>query len=200
MRDMWSCRSIIAWPRRRSCRRSLTTCVTPLPGFARRAPKSFGARADRIAVLGGSAGGYLDPGQRFLDRAAPGGAGVVLGLRRHRRPLVQPARPVLPPPAARVRGRGPLCGGNEEDRGAAARKPAGRDSISIAGRTASGPRKSPATTPTPSPRPSTAFCPVRNLSPSIRRRCLIHGTNDTDVPHEQSVVMDRELARHRVAS
>ena len=27
---------------------------------------------------------------------------------------------------------------------------------------------------------------------------LIHGTNDTDVPHEQSVLMDRELARHRV--
>jgi dipeptidyl aminopeptidase/acylaminoacyl peptidase len=28
---------------------------------------------------------------------------------------------------------------------------------------------------------------------------LIHGTQDTDVPHEQSVAMDRELARHKVA-
>jgi dipeptidyl aminopeptidase/acylaminoacyl peptidase len=27
---------------------------------------------------------------------------------------------------------------------------------------------------------------------------LIHGTEDTDVPHEQSVVMDRELAHHGV--
>jgi dipeptidyl aminopeptidase/acylaminoacyl peptidase len=28
---------------------------------------------------------------------------------------------------------------------------------------------------------------------------LVHGTKDTDVPREQSVLMDRELERHHVA-
>jgi dipeptidyl aminopeptidase/acylaminoacyl peptidase len=43
-----------------------------------------------------------------------------------------------------------------------------------------------------------AFCPVRQVTPKYPPTLLIHGTNDTDVPHEQSVVMDGELARHRV--
>jgi dipeptidyl aminopeptidase/acylaminoacyl peptidase len=42
------------------------------------------------------------------------------------------------------------------------------------------------------------FCPVRNLSARYPPTLLIHGTRDTDVPHEQSVVMDRELTRHGV--
>jgi dipeptidyl aminopeptidase/acylaminoacyl peptidase len=43
------------------------------------------------------------------------------------------------------------------------------------------------------------LCPVRNISARFPPTMLIHGTNDTDVPYEQSVVMDRELARHGVA-
>ncbi len=43
-----------------------------------------------------------------------------------------------------------------------------------------------------------AFCPVRNLSAKYPPTLLIHGTKDIDVPHEQSVVMDRELSRHGV--
>jgi dipeptidyl aminopeptidase/acylaminoacyl peptidase len=42
------------------------------------------------------------------------------------------------------------------------------------------------------------FCPVRNVSPEYPPTLLIHGTKDTDVPHEQSVLMDRELTRHGV--
>src|SRR5262249_31390459 len=42
------------------------------------------------------------------------------------------------------------------------------------------------------------FCPIRHVTEDYPPTMLIHGTIDTDVPHEQSVQMDRELARHRV--
>jgi dipeptidyl aminopeptidase/acylaminoacyl peptidase len=43
-----------------------------------------------------------------------------------------------------------------------------------------------------------AYCPVRNVSRAFPPTLLIHGTEDTDVPYEQSVVMAKELARHKV--
>src|SRR4030095_7155985 len=44
-----------------------------------------------------------------------------------------------------------------------------------------------------------AYCPVRHVSKDYPPTLLIHGTEDTDVPHEQSAAMVRELARHKVA-
>ncbi len=52
--------------------------------------------------------------------------------------------------------------------------------------------------PDTEPKAFDPFCPVRNLSDKYPPTLLIHGTKDTDVPHEQSVVMDRELSRHGV--
>jgi acetyl esterase/lipase len=43
-----------------------------------------------------------------------------------------------------------------------------------------------------------AYCPVRNVSRSFPPTLLIHGTEDTDVPYEQSVAMAKELERHKV--
>ena len=40
--------------------------------------------------------------------------------------------------------------------------------------------------------------PVRNVSAEYPPTLLIHGTKDTDVPYEQSVLMARELALHGV--
>jgi acetyl esterase/lipase len=42
------------------------------------------------------------------------------------------------------------------------------------------------------------FCPIRNITPAYPPTLLIHGDQDTDVPFEQSVLMSRELERHRV--
>jgi acetyl esterase/lipase len=42
------------------------------------------------------------------------------------------------------------------------------------------------------------FCPVRNVSPDYPPTMLVHGTDDTDVPYDLSVAMDKELTRHKV--
>jgi len=42
------------------------------------------------------------------------------------------------------------------------------------------------------------FCPIRNVTAQYPPTLLIHGSKDTDVPHEQSADMDRELTKHRV--
>ena len=43
------------------------------------------------------------------------------------------------------------------------------------------------------------FCPVRNVTKEYPPTMLLHGDQDTDVPHEQSIMMAKELARHGVA-
>ncbi len=43
-----------------------------------------------------------------------------------------------------------------------------------------------------------AYEPLHNVSPDYPPTMLIHGVADTDVPIEQSELMQRELARHGV--
>jgi len=42
------------------------------------------------------------------------------------------------------------------------------------------------------------FCPIRNVTPDYPPTMLIHGTKDTDVPYAQSEEMAKELARQKV--
>lgn len=42
------------------------------------------------------------------------------------------------------------------------------------------------------------YMPLKNVTKDYPPTVLIHGTADTDVPHEQSVLMQQELARRRV--
>ena len=42
------------------------------------------------------------------------------------------------------------------------------------------------------------YMPVRNVSGDYPPTLMIHGTHDTDVPHEQSVMMAREFKKHDV--
>ena len=43
------------------------------------------------------------------------------------------------------------------------------------------------------------YCPIRNVAADYPPTLLIHGTEDTDVPYEQSAAMAQELARRKVA-
>jgi acetyl esterase/lipase len=43
-----------------------------------------------------------------------------------------------------------------------------------------------------------AFMPVKNVTAEYPPTVMIHGTNDTDVPHEQSVMMAEQFKRHGV--
>jgi len=40
--------------------------------------------------------------------------------------------------------------------------------------------------------------PAVNVSPTYPPTLMIHGTKDTDVPHEQSLIMTREFKKHGV--
>jgi acetyl esterase/lipase len=49
--------------------------------------------------------------------------------------------------------------------------------------------------PASEPRKLDPYCPVRNLKGDYPPILMIHGTEDTDVPYEESAAMDRELTR-----
>jgi acetyl esterase/lipase len=42
------------------------------------------------------------------------------------------------------------------------------------------------------------FMPVKSVTPEYPPTVMIHGTDDTDVPHEQSVMMAEQFKRHQV--
>lgn len=52
--------------------------------------------------------------------------------------------------------------------------------------------------PATEPRKFDPYCPLRNVTAKYPPTMLVHGTKDTDVPYEQSVLMDRELTAKRV--
>jgi acetyl esterase/lipase len=160
-------------------------------------PRTFLARTNRIVVLGGSAGGYLTLVSGYLGSPRPSalvsfwGYGDIAGpwYSRpdhfyRRQPLVsrREARAavgteaIAEPPPNNQRSRFYLyCRQN----GLWPKEVTGHD-------------------PDAEPKVFDRFCPVRNISATYPPTLLIHGTDDTDVPHEQSVLMDRELTRHHV--
>lgn len=52
--------------------------------------------------------------------------------------------------------------------------------------------------PNDAPERFTQYCPVRNVTDKYPPTMLLHGDQDTDVPHEQSIAMANELQRHGV--
>lgn len=52
--------------------------------------------------------------------------------------------------------------------------------------------------PKKEPAAFTPFCPLRNVSADYPPILLLHGNRDSDVPYEQSVLMDAELSRLKV--
>ena len=161
------------------------------------APRSFTRNVDSIVVLGGSAGGYLTLTCGYLIEPRPAalvsfwGYGDIAGnwYSRpdpfyRRQPLVSESlarasvgkTAIAEPPPKDQRFRFYLyCRQN----GLWPKEVAGHD-------------------PDADPHAFDRLCPIRNVFANYPPTMLIHGTSDTDVPHEQSVFMDRELARQNV--
>ena len=161
--------------------------------------EQFGASSDRIAVAGGSAGGYLTLATGYRVRPRPTvlvsfwGYGDLVGSwystpsphpRHHQSTMteVEARRQVAGPPISDSRQR-------QGNGGAFYQfcRQTGRWPLEVSG-----------WDPMQQARKFHPFMPVKNVNRHYPPTMLIHGTNDTDVPYEQSEWMARQFERHGV--
>lgn len=163
-------------------------------------PKRFGIDPERIAVTGGSAGGYLTLAAGHRVRPAPRvllalwGYGDLVGdwyskpsphPRHNQKPVSaeEAWRQVNGPPVADAserKGNGGLFYVYCRQQGLWPKLVSGWDPVTGAAK-------------------FNPFMPVKNVTPKYPPTVMIHGTKDTDVPYEQSVMMAREFTRTGVS-
>jgi acetyl esterase/lipase len=160
-------------------------------------PAAFQARTDRIAVLGSSAGGYLALCSGFLVRPRPAalvsfwGYGDIAGDWYARPDPFYRRDPLVSEADARA----------AVGRAAISEPPPGSQRMRFyryCRQNGLWPREVAGLDPAADARAFDRYCPLRNVSPEYPPTFLVHGTTDSDVPHEQSVLMDRELMRQGV--
>lgn len=165
----------------------------------REGPQQFRIDPERIAVAGGSAGGYLTLATGFCVEPRPTvllslwGYGDLIGdwystpsphPRHHRSKLTRDEafRQVSGPPVADARDR-PGDGGAF---------------YQFCRQTGSWPQAVSGWDPHAEAERFYPFMPVKNVTGDYPPTALIHGTNDTDVPHAQSAMMAEQFEQHDV--
>lgn len=166
--------------------------------WVRKEGAALGIDPQRLALVGHSAGGYLTLQMAWSVRPAPRAVAAFYGYGDiagdwyskpdpfyNRQPKVSQAdalasvgkAEVAEPPSGNQRGRYYLYA---RQNGLWPKLITGHD-------------------PATEPKAFDAYCPVRHVSRRYPPAILLHGQEDTDVPHQQSVDMVAELKRHGVA-
>ncbi len=164
-----------------------------------RGPKLFGADPNRIAVTGGSAGGYLTlaTGHRVKPRPqvllAFWGYGDLVG-EWYSKPSPHPRhnQRKVDREEAFEQVKGPAVADSQE------RKGNGGLFYIYCRQTGLWPKLVSGWDPVTEAEKFNPYMPVKNVTPDYPPTVMIHGTRDTDVPHDQSSMMAREFKRHGV--
>jgi acetyl esterase/lipase len=166
----------------------------------REGPKRFHIDPDRIAVTGGSAGGYLTlaTGHRVQPRPrvllAYFGYGDLIGD-WYSTPSLHPRhnQRKIPAEEAWQQVSGPAVADARE------RKGDGGIFYNFCRQTGQWPKAVSGWDPRGDSEKFHPFMPVKNVTSAYPPTALIHGTADTDVPFEQSQLMAKEFRKHGVA-
>lgn len=157
-------------------------------------PELYKIDPKRLAVVGHSAGGYLTLMSGFAVEPRPQalvafyGYGDIDGDWYARPdPFYRKTRPLVSKEDAyKAVGKGEIAEGNVKGRG---------DFYMYCRQNGLWPLLVTGHDPAKDPRAFDRFCPVRNVTKKYPPTMLLHGDNDTDVPHQQSVDMANELKR-----
>jgi acetyl esterase/lipase len=162
-------------------------------------PKLFGADPERVAVVGGSAGGYLTLTAGYRAKHRPTalvsfwGYGDLVGP-WYSEPSKHPRH--NPRKVGREEAYKQVSGPPISD--ARDRKGDGGAFYLYCRQTGEWPKAVSGWDPKTQADKFAPFMPVKNVTKDYPPTLLIHGDADTDVPYEQSVMMEKELKRHGV--
>ncbi|MGH9361454.1 MAG: alpha/beta hydrolase, partial [Thermoanaerobaculia bacterium] len=165
-----------------------------------RGPDLFHADPARVAVTGGSAGGYLTLTAGFRARPRPAalvsfwGYGDLVGP-WYSRPSPHPRHRAVE--VSREEAYRQVSGVPVAD--ARDRRGDGGAFYLYCRQTGSWPEAVSGWDPHREPERFAPFMPLKNVTGDYPPTFLIHGVDDTDVPHEQSALMAAELKRQGVA-
>jgi acetyl esterase/lipase len=160
-------------------------------------PQLFAIDAKRMAIMGGSAGGYLTLVAGYRVDPPPvalisfWGYGDIAEAWYSRPDPFYSRQPLVPKEEAYKAVSGPVLsdgsGKNNRQRFYLYCRQHGLWPKEVAGYD-----------PDREPQAFDPFCPLRNVTARYPPTMLIHGTKDTDVPYQQSELMDKELTRKGV--